>query len=1015
MIEILLLIIVAVVSILYVARVKRHPHFPPGPPNYPIFGSLLALRKNTPLHETVFQLSKKYGQVVGLFLGPSAKTVVINGYEAVKHVLSREDFAFRPDGILIRARSYNKKLGVLFSDGPLWKEQRRFTLRHLRDFGFGKKGMEGLIHEEINTLINNLNQRIAASKDEMETEGIQIKDLFPVSVINILWAIMAGVRYDHKDENFQVLMHNVNEFFRNGNPTGGIMVLPILRFVPFVNAPYNRQLVSVKVLQEFIQKSINDHKATYQDDNMRDFLDVFIKEMKEQQNEEYSTFTEQQLVVLCMDLFLAGTETTASSLGYFFLYLMQYPDVQEKMRQEIFRVVGRDRLPSLDDMPKLHYVQAATWEVLRMANLIPFTIPHFTKQKTELFGYSVPRNCLVMVNLYSVMMEDSWGDPRVFRPERFMKNGVCVKNERLILFGLGPRVCLGEPLAKNTSFLFLAALLQKFRFGIPSLHRKPNMDHLQGFTSSPRPYQVCVTPILTSLRLCLLRNPYLILKFIRDTNMIIEIILLFIVVILSVQYIGAARKSGNFPPALPNYPILGSLPSLRASTPLHVTACNLAKKYGPIFGIYLGPTRTTIVVNGYEAVKNVLSREDLAYRPDAILFRERSYNKRLGVLFSDGPLWKEQRRFTLRHLRDFGFGKKSMEGCINEEISTLMDNLNRRISDAKDTMKSEGIKIADLFPVSVINILWAIMAGVRHSHDDEHFKALMHSVNEFFRNGNPSGGIMVMPILRFLPIINAGYKRQLESAEMLKIFIQKTIDEHKATYQDDSMRDFIDVFIKEMKENENIENSTFHEQQLVILCMDLFLAGTETTASSLAYFFLYLMLHPEAQDKMRKEIHEVVGLDRLPSLEDMPSLPYVQAAIWEILRVANLVPFTPPHFTTKDVELFGYTIPANCAVLVNLYSVFMEEEYWKDPEVFRPERFIKDGVCTRNERLILFGLGPRACLGEPLAKNTSFLFLTALLQKYKFSLPTAQPKPNMDHLQGFTSSPRPYHISVTPL
>jgi cytochrome P450 len=63
-------------------------------------------------------------------------------------------------------------------------------------------------------------------------------------------------------------------------------------------------------------------------------------------------FLEEQLIVMCMDLFLAGTETTASSLGYFFLYLMQHPEEQEKMRQEIFRVVGRDRLPSLDDMPK---------------------------------------------------------------------------------------------------------------------------------------------------------------------------------------------------------------------------------------------------------------------------------------------------------------------------------------------------------------------------------------------------------------------------------------------------------------------------------------------------------------------------------------------------------------------------------------------------------------------------------------------------------------------------------------
>jgi Cytochrome P450 len=149
--------------------------------------------------------------------------------------------------------------------------------------------MDGLIHEEIAVLMENLNKRIS-SADDMQSEGILIKDLFPVSVINILWAIMAGVRYDHNNESFQMLMHNVNEFFRNGNPTGGIMAMPILRFVPIVNGPYKRQLVSVDVLQKFIQKTINEHKSTYQEDNMRDFVDVFLSEMKAQENDENSTF-----------------------------------------------------------------------------------------------------------------------------------------------------------------------------------------------------------------------------------------------------------------------------------------------------------------------------------------------------------------------------------------------------------------------------------------------------------------------------------------------------------------------------------------------------------------------------------------------------------------------------------------------------------------------------------------------------------------------------------------------------
>jgi methyl farnesoate epoxidase/farnesoate epoxidase len=81
---------------------------------------------------------------------------------------------------------------VLFSDGSLWREQRRFSLRHLRDFGFGKRSLEGLIFEEIEVMLQQITER-AKSEDNAKL-GISVQDLFPVSVINVLWAIMAGIR-----------------------------------------------------------------------------------------------------------------------------------------------------------------------------------------------------------------------------------------------------------------------------------------------------------------------------------------------------------------------------------------------------------------------------------------------------------------------------------------------------------------------------------------------------------------------------------------------------------------------------------------------------------------------------------------------------------------------------------------------------------------------------------------------------------------------------------------------------
>lgn len=69
----------------------------------------------------------------------------------------------------------------------------------------------------------------------------------------------------------------------------------------------------------------------------------------------YSIFSESQLLAICMDMFMAGSETTSKSLGFGFLYLLLNPEVQKKAQEEIDRVVGRDRLPTLNDRPK--YIQ----------------------------------------------------------------------------------------------------------------------------------------------------------------------------------------------------------------------------------------------------------------------------------------------------------------------------------------------------------------------------------------------------------------------------------------------------------------------------------------------------------------------------------------------------------------------------------------------------------------------------------------------------------------------------------
>lgn len=120
-------------------------------------------------------------------------------------------------------------------------------------------------------------------------------------------------------------------------------------------------------------------------------------------------------------------------------------------------------------------------------------------------------------------------------------------------------------------------------------------------------------------------------------------------------------------------------------------------------------------------------------------------------MFVDGELWHEQRRFTLRHLRDLGFGKTSIE-------DQMIDEINELLSDIDSVSKSDPDNVVDfrlIFSVSVINILWAIIGGKRYKRDDEAFKELLVSVEKFLRSGNAVRSSLPVPafVLRNFPTL----------------------------------------------------------------------------------------------------------------------------------------------------------------------------------------------------------------------------------------------------------------------
>lgn len=122
---------------------------------------------------------------------------------------------------------------------------------------------------------------------------------------------------------------------------------------------------------------------------------------------------------------------------------------------------------------------------------------------------------------------------------------------------------------------------------------------------------------------------------------------------------------------------------------------------------------------------------------------------------------------------------------------------------------------------------------------------------------------------------------------------------------------------------------------------------------------MYMIHNRRVCDLVQMELDAVIGRKRFPTLQDRCHLPYVEAVLSEIQRISNVAPLAIAHRSTEDAQFRQFVIPKDTIVLVSLYSVNMDKEYWEDPEIFRPERFLNANgeYIPHAEQFFPFGLG----------------------------------------------------------
>ncbi|CAL5332181.1 unnamed protein product [Camellia sinensis] len=456
--------------ILHKHRVNRHV-LPPGPPGLPFIGNLHQLDNSAP-HRYLWQLSKQYGPLMSLRLG-SVPTLVVSSARMGKEVMKTHDleFASRPSMVGQQKLSYNG-LDLVFTPlNDYWREMRKICVLHL----FNSKrvqSFQSVREDEVLLMIKKISKQASAKK------GINLSDTVMSLTSTIICRVAFGKRYEdegHERSRFHSLLNEAQALMATFFVSD---YFPLMGWIDKLSGLYGRLEKNFKELDMFYQEIINDHlDPKRQASEQEDITDVLLK----LQNDHSFTIdlSLDHIKAVLMNIFVAGTDTSAATLVWAMTALMKNPKVMKRVQDELRNLIREKGFVGEDDIQKLPYLKAIVKETMRLYPAAPLLVPRETTQTIKIEGYEIPSKTLVYVNAWAIGRDpEAWDNPEEFLPERFLGSAIDFKGQdfELVPFGAGRRGCPGIYMGAVTVELALANLLYSFDWELPVGMKKEDLD-----------------------------------------------------------------------------------------------------------------------------------------------------------------------------------------------------------------------------------------------------------------------------------------------------------------------------------------------------------------------------------------------------------------------------------------------------------------------------------------------------------------------------------------------------------